>query len=54
MEHTRAEKMQLAPKVGDSLLSNQRRAILTILEVFIYIHPCTLLHRLPTPDLGLP
>lgn len=38
MEHTRAEKMQLVPKVGDSLLSNQRRAILTILEDTCGVH----------------
>lgn len=45
MEHTRAEKMQLIPKVGDSLLTNQRRAILTILEVQIYNQLCAYAHR---------
>jgi uncharacterized protein YcgI (DUF1989 family) len=32
MEHSRAGMRRLIPKVGDSLLTNQRRAILTVLE----------------------
>jgi len=45
MEHTRAEKMQLIPKVGDSLLTNHRRAILTILEVQTYNQLCAYVYR---------
>lgn len=32
MEHSRAGMLRLVPKVGDSLLSNQRRPILTVIE----------------------
>ena len=33
MEHTRAEELYLIPKIGDRLLTNHRRPILTIVEV---------------------
>ncbi|MFM0167724.1 DUF1989 domain-containing protein [Paraburkholderia sediminicola] len=32
MEHSRASILKLAPKVGDALLTNRRRAILTLVE----------------------
>ena len=32
MEHSRASMLTLAPKVGDTLLTNRRRAILTLIE----------------------
>ena len=32
MEHTRPHILRITPKVGDSMLTNQRRPILTILE----------------------
>lgn len=38
MEHTRAERLYLVPKKGDSLLTNQRRPILTILEDSCGVH----------------
>jgi len=38
MEHTRAEELYLAPKVGDRLLTNQRRPILTIVEDTCGVH----------------
>lgn len=38
MEHTRPSIRRLVPCVGDSLLTNQRRPILTVLEDTCGVH----------------